>query len=223
MEKQELKNVVAILLVVAVLGYFIYNGLGMAGWAGIAGLRTQTAKLKTEREKLERNVRDAKQLVSDLPRIKKEREALEAQLREISKKLPSERESAEVLRSVESLAGKSGLTLAGVKRQPVRTQELYAEIPMEVGVGGGYHELVRFADQISQLDRLVTLSEFHILRPPPLTPGQPLAAQVVATPGTIRANLTAVVFQALPDESAPSTPVAAGGPVPATPAVAPAR
>src|SRR5262245_2751981 len=143
MEKNELKNVVAIALVVAVLAYLIYNGLGAAGWAGIAGLRTQVAAKRAEREKLESNVRTNTQLVADLPRIKKEREALEAQLKEISRKLPSERESAEVLRSVESLAGKSGLTLAGVKRLPVRTQELYAEIPMEVGVGGGYHDLVR--------------------------------------------------------------------------------
>jgi type IV pilus assembly protein PilO len=223
MEKSELKNVLAVVLAVAVLGYFIYNGFGAAGWVGVAGLRADTAKKRAERVKLETKVRDAKQLVSDLPRIKKEREALEAQLREISKKLPTERESAEVLRSVESLAGKSGLTLAGVKRLPVRTQEVYAEIPMEVGVGGGYHDLVRFADQLSQLDRLVTLNQFNMQRPAPPTPGQTLAAQIVATPGTVRAQMTAVVFQALPDETAPAAPTAAGAPVYATPAVAPAR
>ena len=64
------------------------------------------------------------------------------QLSEVGRRLPAEQESAEVLRSVESLAGKSGLTWLGqVRRRPNRPQELYAEIPMEVGVGGGYHEL----------------------------------------------------------------------------------
>jgi len=223
MEKQELKTVVAILLVVGVLAYLIYNGLGAANWIGISGLRAQATKLRTEREKLERSVKDGKQLVSDLPRIRQERATLETQLKEISRKLPTERESAEVLRSVESLAGKSGLTLAGVKRQTVRTQELYAEIPLDVGVGGGFHDLVRFSDQLGQLDRLVTMTQFQIQRPPPPAPGQPLAAQVTATPGLVRAQLTAVVFQALPDPEPAAGPAAAGGPVPATPAVAPAR
>lgn len=224
MEKSEVKNVVAIALAVAVFGWFIYNGLGAAGWTGISGLRTQTSKLRTERMKLETRVKDAKQLVGELPRIRQERAALEAQLKEISRKLPSERESAEVLRSVESLAGKSGLTLAGVKRHAVRTQELYVEIPMEVGVGGGYHDLVRFSDQLGQLERLVTLSEFHVQPPPPPMPGQTLAAQVTATPGTIKAQVTAVVFQALPEpEATPSAPGTPGAPVPAKPAVAPAR
>jgi len=223
MEKQELKSVLAIVFIFLVLAYIVYNGVGP--WKGISTLRTEAAKLQTERVKLERSVNDAKALVGDLPRIKQERAALEVQLKEISKKLPSERESAEVLRAVESLAGKSGLTLAGVKRRAARIQELYAELPMEVGVGGGYHDLVRFADQLSQLDRLVTLSEMRIDRPAPVPQNQPLsAAAVAATPGTVKAQMVAVVFQALPEPAEP-TPTAAtpGAPLAATPAVAPAR
>ena len=223
MEQQEVKNVVAVGILVAVFAFLIYNGLGMIGWAGISGLKAEADKLQIERKKLEQSVTNAKALVSDLPRIKQERAALEAQLKEISKKLPGERESAEVLRAVESLAGKSGLTLAGVKRRTVRTQELYAEIPMEVGVGGGFYELVRFADQLAQLDRLVTLSEVQIQRPPPPVPGQTAAAAVTAPSGTIRANMVAVVFQALPEPSETPTAATPGATVPVAPAVAPAR
>jgi Tfp pilus assembly protein PilO len=226
MDKSELKNVIAVVALTLVVAYFLYAyGLGPLGWAGgISGMRAETAKLVAKRQELDRRVTDAKAKVSELPRIRAERAALEAQLKDISKKLPSERESAEVLRSVESLAGRSGLTLAGVKRRPVRSQELYAELPPEGGVAGGSHDLVKFADHLAQLDRLVTLSELHVQRPLPPVPGQTAAQQASAPPpgSSVKAELITVVFQALPDltDGAPQ----AGGPgAPAAPATAPAR
>jgi Tfp pilus assembly protein PilO len=223
MEQAELKKLIAIGVMVVVGAYLIYNGVGP--WIGVAGIRKQSDALKVERRKLELSVQSAQAMVANLDKIKKERETLEVQLKEISKRLPGERESAQVLRSVESLAGKSGLTIGGVKRRAVKTQELYAEIPLEVGVGGGYHDLVSFADQLAKLDRLVTLTDIQVQRPGVLVPGQTAAQAAAATPGSVRAQMVAVVFQALPEPAeAPSAAPGPGGkPVSATPAVAPAR
>ena len=211
MGRAELKNLVLIGLATLVAFYVLWIGAGP--WAGVSGLRAESAKLDVERNKLKLSVQNAEQQVTRLDQIKKEREALETQLKEIAKRLPNERESAEVLRSVESLAGKSGLTIAGVKRRPVRQQELYVEIPMEVGVGGGYHDLIRFADQLGQLERLVTLSEFNVQRP--TVAGQTPGAGD-GTAGTIKASLVAVVFQAI-SEPTPGTPA------PGAPAGAPKK
>ncbi len=214
MERAELKNLVLIGLLILALAYVGWNGFTAMGWRGVAAFRADAAKSVAQREKLETSVKNAKAQVANLDKIKKEREALEVQLKEITRRLPGERESAEVLRSVESLAGRSGLTLAAVRRRTPRTQELYVELPMEVGLGGGYHEMVRFADQLSQLDRLVTLNEFQVNRPMAAT-GQPATAAV--TPGTVRAQMVAVVFQALPE------PTLTLPGVPATGAATPAR
>jgi Tfp pilus assembly protein PilO len=214
MERAELKNLVLIGLLILAIAYVGWNGFAAIGWPGVAALRADAAKLTAQRKKLETSVQSAQAQVANLDKIKKERETLEVQLKEISRRLPGERESAEVLRSVESLAGRSGLTLAAVRRRAPRTQELYVELPMEVGVGGGYHEMVRFADQLSQLDRLVTLNEFQVNRPMAV-PGQPATAAV--TPGTVRAQMVAVVFQALPEPTL-TLPGA-----PATGAATPAR
>jgi Tfp pilus assembly protein PilO len=216
MERAELKNLVMIGLLIVAVFYVGWYGFGPINWPGVASWRADAEKLLVERKKLETSVQSAQLQVANLDKIRKEREALEVQLKEISKRLPGERESAEVLRSVESLAGRSGLTLAGVKRRPTRSQELYAELPMEVGVGGGYQELVRFADQLAQLDRLVTLTEFGVSRPQPV-PGQPAAAALAPPGATVKAQMVAVVFQALPEPAAP-LPGAPGAP-----AAAPAR
>jgi type IV pilus assembly protein PilO len=209
MDRQERQKLILLALLIVGVGYFAWAGVG--AFAGVRGLRDETAKLKVERDDLDRQVKNAQQMVANLGRIKREREALEVQLRELSRRLPTEHESAQVLRSVESLAGKSGLTVGQVRRRPNRPQELYVEIPMEVGVGGGYHELLKFADQLAQLPRLVTLNEVKV-QGRTRTGAAPAAGGrgVELTPGAMRADLVAVVFQA-----APIPPPAAAAPPPA--------
>ena len=209
MDRQERQKLILIALLIVAVGYFAWAGVG--AFVGVRGLRDETAKLKVERDDLDRQVKNAQQMVANLGRIKREREALEVQLRELSRRLPSEHESAQVLRSVESLAGKSGLTVGQVRRRPNRPQELYVEIPMEVGVGGGYHELLKFAEQLAQLPRLVTLNEVRV-QGRTRTAAAPAGTGrgVDLAPGAMRADLVAVVFQAVP-----MPPPAAAAPPPA--------
>jgi type IV pilus assembly protein PilO len=209
MDRQERQKLILISLLIVAVGYFAWAGVG--AFSGVSGLRAETAKLKLERDDLDRQVKNAQQMVANLGRIKREREALEVQLRELSRRLPSEHESAQVLRSVETLAGKSGLTVGQVRRRANRPQELYVEIPMEVGVGGGYHELLKFADQLAQLPRLVTLNEVKIQGRSRTAAAAVTGRGVDLAPGAMRADLVAVVFQALP---VPAPAAAAPPPAP---------
>lgn len=215
MDRAERQQIILVCLLILGVGYFAWSGIG--GFAGVKGLRDETEKLAVERDGLQREVSNAQQMVANLGRIKREREALEVQLRELSRRLPTEHESAAVLRSVETLAGKSGLTVGQVRRRPSRQQELYVEIPMEVGVGGSYHDLLKFADQLAQLPRLVTLNDVKIQArqragAPAATPG---GRGTDLAPGSMRADLVAVVFQAVPIPAAAATPGPAAAQQPA--------
>ena len=192
MERADRQRVILLGLLILIAVYFGYYGVGAFG--GVSTLRAEAEKLQRERDGLRQQVQNAQVMVANLDRIKKEREALEIQLRELSRRLPSEPESAEVLRSVESLAGKSGLITSQVRRRPNRPQELYVEIPLEVSVGGGYYNLLKFAGELSRLPRLVTLNEIKVEASN--TPAQGPAAVDGAT-GSMRAQVVAVVFQAL--------------------------
>ena len=214
MDRAERQQIILVCLLILGVGYFAWSGI--AGFAGVKDLRDETAKLAVERDGLQREVSNAQQMVANLGRIKREREALEVQLRELSRRLPTEHESAAVLRSVETLAGKSGLTVGQVRRRPNRMQELYVEIPVEVGVGGGYHELLKFADQLAQLPRLVTLNEVKVQARQ--RAGAPAASGTRGTdlaPGSMRADLVAVVFQAMPIPAAAAPPGPAAAQQPA--------
>jgi Tfp pilus assembly protein PilO len=202
MDRQERQKLILLGLLIVGLGWIAWSGLG--GFPGVRGLRADAEKLETERDRLRTEVSNAQQMVANLDRIKKEREALDAQLRELSRRLPSEAESAAVLRSVETLASKSGLTVGQVRRRPNRPQELYIEIPMEIAVGGGYHDLLKFAEQLAQLPRLVTLNEIKVqARQRAGVPPGGTGRGVDLAPGSMRADLVAVVFQATPVPTAP--------------------
>src|SRR5262249_13819507 len=154
MERADLKNLVLIGLLILAIAYVAWNGFPAFRWEGVAAIRAEAEKKAVERRGLETRVQSAQLQVQNLDKIKKERAALEVQLKEISRRLPGERESAEVLRSVESLAGRSGLTPGAGRRRGGRAPELCAGPPMGVGGGGGYDRLGGLPGPLSQLRRL---------------------------------------------------------------------
>jgi type IV pilus assembly protein PilO len=195
MDKAERQKLILIGILILGVGYFGYNGIGAFG--GVAGVRAEAEKLQAERDDLHQQVQNAQAMLANLGRIKKEREALEVQLKELSRRLPSEPESAEMLRNVEVLASKSGLVVGIVRHRTNRPQELYTEIPLEISVGGGYYDLLKFADELAKLPRLATLNEIKMENrsgAPPAGPAAPAGADL--TPGRIGAQLVTVVFQA---------------------------
>jgi len=199
MDQAQRQKLILIVLGLVLVGVIYYMGLPPLNLPNLSKLQADVAKLQKDHDELDRSVKTAEAQVGELDKIKKEREILEAQLKEETRRLPSERETPALLRNVETLAGKSGLVIAEVKRRPVRAQELYVEIPLEIGVGGNYRDLLKFADQLAELDRLVTLSEVQVARREAAEKARGPASPIDATPGSIRAQVVAVVFQTLPE------------------------
>jgi len=195
MDRADRQKVIMLVLLVILFGYF--GWYGVAAFKGVSGIRQDAAKLQTE-------VQNAQVMVASLDRIRKEREVLELQLRELSRRLPSEAESAQVLRSLETQARRAGLTVGAVRRRASRPQELYVEVPLEVSFSGGYHQLRRFAEEVSQLPRLATLNE---LRVQTFTPAATGGKVPEPSPDSVNAQMVTVVYQARPE--------AVGGPGPA--------
>lgn len=162
-----------LLIVAAGVVFYLY---GLPYGAKVEAYQKQRADLRSRVEL--RRVQ-----LANLDKIRKERAVLEGQLAELLKRLPPEREIPQVLRSVTGLARSSGLTVVGVKRKEGRPQidPIFVEIPMTVSVQGGYPGLLRFAEQVGQLPRLVTISELQIKPPEKADAGFRIQADLVAT------------------------------------------
>ncbi len=117
--------------------------------------------------KIDNEIATAKVKVRRLDELKVENEKLKKQLAELKEQMPEEAEVSILLKQVSDLGLTSGLNIllwkpASKKPDP---EGVYVEIPVQVEVLGGYHDLGMFYSHISQLKRIVNISNITI-KPP---------------------------------------------------------
>jgi type IV pilus assembly protein PilO len=113
------------------------------------------------------NAERAKLLKLVANREKTEREIAEVEERfhQIKAQLPDQKEIPELLRQVSNLGRDSGLEVLFFRQKPEVFQDLYAEVPVEMGVRGGYHQIALFFDKVRHLDRIVNVSDLSMKNP----------------------------------------------------------
>lgn len=92
-------------------------------------------------------------------------EALAAKLKQALKELPNDREIPGLLSEIDGLARKSGLDVRKFQPLPEVMHEYYAEVPVQVIMDGGYHEIGIFFDRVSKMSRIVSVSDIDMGTP----------------------------------------------------------
>jgi type IV pilus assembly protein PilO len=195
MAKLDLKNIptyakviilVAVFLIPAVTFYFLVY----------SPKSKEIKSLDAAIVKLDNEISTAKVKVRRLAELKIENEKLKEQLAELKQQMPEEEEVSVLLKQVSDLGLTSGLIIllwkpAGRKPDP---EGIYVEIPVQVSVMGGYHDLGVFYSYISQLKRIVNISNITISPP----------TQQVGGKYLLPASFTASTFSAVkePEEAA---------------------
>jgi type IV pilus assembly protein PilO len=94
-----------------------------------------------------------------------ELEDLAAQLKEALKELPNDREIPSLLSEIDGLARKSGLDVRKFQPLPEVMHEYYADVPVQITMDGGYHEVGIFFDRVSKMDRIVSVRDIEMADP----------------------------------------------------------
>ncbi len=76
--------------------------------------------------------------------------------------LPDKKEIPSLLKAVSKAGIDSGLVFTLFKPKNEVAKGFYAEIPVEIKIIGGYHQLAHFFDQVSRLYRVVTIRNINI-------------------------------------------------------------
>lgn len=92
-------------------------------------------------------------------------EALAAKLKQALKELPNDREIPGLLSEIDGLARKSGLDVRKFQPLPEVLHEYYAEVPVQIIMDGGYHEVGIFFDRVSKMSRIVSVSDIDMGSP----------------------------------------------------------
>ena len=142
-----------------------------------ADITMRQSRLTAMRTDIAKGVATAKQL----PQFQAQVNELEARLENLRQVLPEEKDVADTIRRIQTLATKSNLAIQRVQPGKVVQQKLYLEVPYKLQTEGTYHNLGAFFDQISRFPRIINVGEISIRAKEPPEPGRTMTAECVAT------------------------------------------
>jgi len=141
---------------IGVLVYFYYVPFNYPARAKEIG------KLKGEYTQKMSELTKAQQLVNRLPELKKEFELLNQRWQVAQELLPSQKEVASLLRKVTIAGQESGVHFLLFKPGDPKPSTYFTENPVQVSVTGGFHRAGAFLGEISDLSRLVNVSQLKL-------------------------------------------------------------
>ena len=121
--------------------------------------------LSQQETKVEKAVATAKTKANDLAKFKKEVEESQLDFDIKAALLPKEKEIPKLLKDISALGSNAGLDFISFKPLADRPKDFYSEIPVSIKVNGPYHNVGFFFDQISKLERIVSVTNVKMGSP----------------------------------------------------------
>lgn len=187
-------------------------GVGAFYWYFERPLREDMEARRQQLVTLRADISKGQATAKKLPEFRAQVSDLENRLDSLKAVLPEEKDAADLLRRMQTVATQSNLVIKGFKPAPTVTKQLHAEWPIALELDGNYHNLATFFDRISKFTRIINISEVDVKAKPQQEPSSTITAACVAT-----------TFVLLDKPGVPAVKPGAGPAAPAVPpAVAPA-
>ncbi len=149
------KLLLSVFVAGGLLGVFFFSHLVPFGY------RNQQEKiqaLKATYEKKSTDLARARATVADLPRFEAEYAQLHEQWMLAAELLPTDRDMPTVLRKISLSGQETGVQFQVFRPSPPRAEAYYSEMPLQITVQGGYHQVASFLAELANLRRIVTVS-----------------------------------------------------------------
>jgi type IV pilus assembly protein PilO len=160
-------------LAVAACGAFYYY-FELPAQADMAARKTQLDALRAD---IAKGLTTAKQL----PQFRLEVADLQTRLDNLKAVLPAEKDAADLLRRMQTVATQSNLTIKSFKPQPTLTKQLHAEWPISLELDGTYHNLAIFFDRVGKFTRIVNINAVDVKSASKQSPNNTISATCTAT------------------------------------------
>jgi type IV pilus assembly protein PilO len=141
-------------LAIGICGIFFYY-YEMPVRADMTGRKTQLMSLKGD---ITKGLTTAKKL----PEFRSQVSDLEGRLANLKAILPEEKDAADLLNRMQTVAAQSNMTIKGFKPAPTVTKQLHAEWPITLELEGTYHNLAIFYDRVGKFTRIVNISGLDV-------------------------------------------------------------
>ena len=158
--------------------------IGAAAWfLLLSPLDVRVQALTADNDKLQRELMQARAIAADVARFRREIAALEETLNGLTARLPNERETPPLYRSVSDAAYQAGLAVSLFQPREATIKDYYAEIPIVLNAEGNYHQIGEFFERVARLPRVVNVGDTKLsgLGATKTTPAGPARAELVLT------------------------------------------
>ena len=166
------------------LGAFVLLALGGVGafvYYYEMPVRADFASREAQLESLKKDISMGVNTARKLPEFKHQVADLEVRLANLKAVLPEEKDAADLLRRMQTVATQSNLTIKSFKPAPTVTKQLHAEWPINLELEGTYHNLALFFDRVSKFTRIVNISSLDVKGKDKSDANATISASCVAT------------------------------------------
>ena len=181
-------------------------GCGMFYYYYEQPARTDMASRQTQLTALRADISKGLTTAKKLPEFRQQVTDLESRLANLKAILPEEKDAADLLNRMQTVAAQSNMTIKGFKPSPTVTKTLHAEWPITLELDGTYHNLAIFFDRIGKFTRIVNISGLDVK-----------GRDKPDANNTISATCVATTFVLL-EKPVPAAKPAAGAPAASAPA-----
>ena len=124
--------------------------------------RTEMASRQTQLDALRGDISKGLTTAKKLPEFRQQVTDLEGRLANLKAILPEEKDAADLLNRMQTVASQSNMTIKGFKPSPTVTKQLHAEWPITLELEGTYHNLAIFFDRVGRFTRIVNISALDV-------------------------------------------------------------
>lgn len=116
-----------------------------------------------------------------LPEFRSQVGELEGRLENLRAVLPEEKDAADLLRRLQTVAAQSNLEIHSFHPNPIVTKQLHAEWPITLELFGTYHNLATFFDRVGKFTRIINITGVDIKGRERPAPNLTITATCIAT------------------------------------------
>ena len=143
--------------------------------------RADMTSRQSQLQALKADITKGYETAKRLPAFQAQVADLEGRLENLKSVLPAEKDAADLLRRLQTVATQSNLTIMSFKPAATVTKQLHAEWPITLQLQGTYHNLAAFFDRVGKFTRIVNISGLDVKGKDKPEPNATITATCVAT------------------------------------------
>ncbi len=147
----------------------------------IKGWNEQATLLKSQIERLDNEIKEAKKLTKNIEQFRAKKKDLQRQLKLLKEILPSKEEAGQLYSKLNKMAQESGVNIVEIKAMNKKPQGITFELPYKIKMKAKYHDVGYFFAKLANFEKIINITQFKMIKTKKITPKYSINVDCVAS------------------------------------------